>query len=227
MFGRHALTLLATLAASAVAAAPAQAASDSATTQAYLQADFRLVQTAAGHLGTGEAAINGVLAHVRQSCPAAAAGSPQDSQSTQLSNELIGAMVISAIRTDLPSIRTFLRTAGSLRWSNRGVTSAVQGYVSKLRTMSTLAVPDVCADVKSWAASGFKTVPAPTLAFEPRFMAAWVALGERPESLGRYESGSARALAQRCSQRESELGDFEAREVETWGQMMNVLELHP
>ncbi|HXR29380.1 MAG TPA: hypothetical protein VN772_07350 [Solirubrobacteraceae bacterium] len=227
MSRRPALTLLAMFAATLGPQAAQAFASDAASTQSYVQANYRLVQTAASRISVGEAAINNVLRHVRSECPLAAAGSPQDPESTQLSNELIGTMVTSAVHTDLPSIREYLRVAGRLRWSSRGLTSAVQGYVSKLRTMSSLAVPDICADVRSWEASGFKTLPASTVAFDQRFMPAWVALGELPGSLGRYESGEGRSLARRCSQREGELTEFEAREVETWGHIMNALELSP
>jgi hypothetical protein len=207
-------------------AAPA-AASDSAATQAYLQANYRLVQTAAGRIPVGEATIRGVLARIRQECPAAAAGSPQDEDSTQLSNEVIGAMVTAAIHADLSSIREYLRAASPLRWSSRALTGAVQRYLAKLRTLSSLPQPNVCADVRSWAASRFTKLPAKTIAFDQRFWPSWVALGELPPSLSRYESGEGRALARRSSQRETALSEFEARAVETWGQIMNALELSP
>jgi hypothetical protein len=70
-------------------------------------------------------------------------------------------------------------------------------------------------------------VPAATVAFDQRFMPAWVALGEQPGALGRFESGEGRALARRSGQLELELSDFEAREVEVWGHIMNALALSP
>jgi hypothetical protein len=208
------------------ACAPALAA-DAPATQSYVRADFRLVQAASGRIHGAEATLRGVLARVRGECPHAAAGSPQDPESTQLSNELIGVMVISAIRPDLGAIRQYLAVAGRLRWSSGGLTRAVQGYVAKLRTLASLAVPDICGDVRSWAASGFRALPASTKAFDRRFEPAWVALGELPASLSRFESAEARSLARRAAQRETELTDFEAREVETWGRIMNALELNP
>jgi hypothetical protein len=202
-------------------------ASDASATQGYVRADYRLVQFAAGRIHGAEATLRGVLARVRRECPRAAAGSPQNPESTQLSNELIGVMVTSAIRSSLPAIRQYLATAGGLRWSSGALTRSVQGYVAKLRTLSSLAVPDICADVRSWAASAFKALPASTKAFDRRFEPSWVALGELPAALSRLESGEARSLARRAGQREAELTDFEAREVETWGQIMNALELNP
>jgi hypothetical protein len=203
------------------------AGSDASATQAYLQANLRLVVSAAGRIRSGESILDGVLGAVRRECPGAAAGSPQDPESTQLSNEVIGLMVTSAIRPDLGSIREYLRAAAPIRWSSRGLTNAVKGYVSQLRAMSGLREPMLCADVRSWAASGFKTLPASTVSFDDVFMPNWVALGELPSSLSRLEGGSQRALASRSGNRETELTDFEAREVETWGEIMNLLGLNP
>jgi hypothetical protein len=207
--------------------ASASAASDTAGTQAYIQADYMLATTAASNIHRSESAIFGVLARVRRRCPLAAAASPQNPQSTQLSNEVIGAMVTGAIASDIPAIRRFVSAVGHLRWSSRGLTSEVKTYVSQLRTLSSLSQPDVCADVRSWAASGYRTVPAATVAFDGRFMPSWVALGELPPGLARFESGAARSLAHRAELREGQLSEFEVRRVETWGEIMNALDLSP
>jgi hypothetical protein len=210
------------------ALAPASAAaSDASSTHAYVRANYRLVQTAARKIPSGEAAIASLLRRIRQECPGAASAGPQNSQSTQLSNEVIGAMVTTAMDSDLPSIRQFIHAAGGLRWSSGSLTRAVRSYVGKLKTLISLHPPDVCADIRSWAASGYQQLPAATTAFDARFMPSWVALGELPAGLSRHESAADRSLARTSGQRESRLGDFEAREVENWGRIMNALELYP
>jgi hypothetical protein len=227
MFRRRTAALL-VAGVAAFAPAPALAASgDTAATQAYLKADLQLAQTAAGHLPTASAAINGVLARVHRDCPHAAGNGPQDPQSTELSNEVIGAIVTAAIHPDLGSIRAFVRATSSLHWSNHALTREVHEYVSQVRAMAALPAPDVCADVRSWAASGFATLPPSTLSFSPRFMADWVALGTQPSGLSRYESSGLRSLAGRASQHEAQLSEFEAERVETWGKIMDALELFP
>ena len=209
-------------------AQPALAAGgNAAATQAYLQADLRLTRTAAGKIPAAKAAIDGVLAHVRHECPAAASESPQNPQSTQLSNEVIGAMVTAAIAVDPAAGRAFVRAVHPLRWSNASLTSAVRGYAAKIQTLLSLPQPNVCADVHSWAASGYRTLPANTLSFSPRFMAAWVAVGEQPAGLASFENPAARATARQAAQREEQISEFEVHEVETWGTIMNALELSP
>jgi hypothetical protein len=226
MRGRTTILLAALLASSACAPASA-AASDASATQAYLQADYRLVQRAATHLGVASSALDGLLARVQRECPRAAGAGPQDEQSTELSNEVVGAMITAAIHSDLGSIREFVRAVAPLRWSSHRLTAQVHGYVSQMRTMAALAQPDVCADIRAWAASGFHALPATTLSFSPRFMACWVALGMIPNGLSRFESGAGRALARRDEGLENRISEFEVHRVQEYGRIMNALELSP
>jgi hypothetical protein len=124
-------------------------------------------------------------------------------------------------------MRAYTHTAGRLAWSRGSVNRAIRGYVAKVRTLSRLRPPDICADVRSWAASGFRTLPTTTVTFSARFIPAWVALGEVPGSLRRFESASDRRLARIAARHERDLTEFEAREVETWGKIMEALELNP
>ncbi len=55
-----------------------------------------------------------VLATVERECPLAAAGSPQNPESTQMSDEVIGAMVIGAAQPDLQAIRAYIRAVAGL-----------------------------------------------------------------------------------------------------------------
>ena len=71
------------------------------------------------------------------------------------------------------------------------------------------------------------TLPGSTGAFDARFMPNWVSVGELPAALARYETPSERPLIRRTEHLEEEVAELEAREVETWGQIMNVLELWP
>jgi len=216
------LTMLAALA----AAAPA-IASDASATHAYVVADYKVVQFSAKRIRHGEKTLSDVVARIRRQCPGAGRNSPQNPESTMMSNEVIGLMVTSAIDTDLPSIRAYVRTASRLRWSRASTNRTIQGYIKNVRTLTELHPPDLCADVRSWAATGFTKVPPTTVAFGARFVPAWVALGEIPSSLRPFMSASDRALARLANKYESDLTEFEAREVENWGRIMEAVELNP
>lgn len=216
------------LAALALACAPASAsASDASATEAYMRANYALVKVGHANLHASIAAYKGVLTMVRRSCPQAAAGSPQNPESTELSNEVIGTMVLSAGKPDRPAIAAYLRAVAPLRWSSAKVTREVSSYATMLRKLYGLSVPDLCGDVKGWAASGYKTLTPATLAFDKVFYPNWVALGLIPPGIARFESGGSRSLARASERLEYQITNVEAEAVETWGEIMNELVLNP
>jgi hypothetical protein len=227
---RLASALLVSLAIAALGPASALAGGgDVAATRAYIQANYQLVRVAASQIGPIEATLRGVRSRVSRECPMAARGSPQDAESTQLSNEVIGAMVTAAVHlVEVPASRAFVRIAGRLSWSNRGLTRAVHAYVSKAKGLVALAPPKLCSDVESWAASGFRTLPPSTVVFAPRFMSVWIAPGELPKALAQYETAAERPLLRRTHQLEEEFTEMEVHAgVETWGEIMDTLALLP
>jgi hypothetical protein len=215
----------------AVLAIPASAwatSGDVASTQKYIQANYALVQAGSSKLGAGRAALRAVRSRIEGECPRGAAESPQNPDSTELSNEIIGAMVTSAYHIDVPAGESFIRAAAGLRWSNRALTSAVRSYVGKLKVLIALQTPNVCSDVRAWVASGYQTLPATTVRFDQQFMPNWVALGELPGGLAPYERASERSLLHRTNALEEQLTEFEAGDgVETWWNIMNALVLNP
>jgi hypothetical protein len=220
----------ASLAFAGSAIAPSSALADAASvtaTQTYLQANYTLMRYFASHIPAARAELAGVLAGVRSECPRGAAGSPQDVDSEQLSDEVIGAMVTTVVQHNLPPIQTAIRAAEHLRWSNGALTSAIQAYVAKGKVLTSLAVPHLCADVKAWVAGDYATLPTSTTSFAPRFMSVWVAPGYLPAALSAYETVEDRALAHRTAQLEARWAEFEAFEVETYGRIMNELVLQP
>ena len=225
---RACLVLPAVLAALIAGPSSALASSgDAATTHAYLEANLTLMKYADAHIPQAGAAIAGAVRKVRSECPLAAAESPQNLESEKLSNEAIGAIVTTVVQAGLGEARTFVRSVAPLRWSNRGLTRTIQSYVSKVKVLTKLAVPHLCADVKAWTASGFKTLPAATVAFNKVFMPAWVGAGELPTSLKPYVSAGDRSLVRQTVRLEERWEDFEAREVESWTAIMNAMVLQP
>ncbi len=225
---RAVASLLALVGALAALPAGASASSgDAAATRAYDQANYALVQSAAARLPTARSVLQSILHRVEAECPTAAAGSPEDEESTEFSNEVIGLMVTSAIHPDEQAIGVFVRAAAPLHWSSHAVTSAVHGYVEHVKAMAGLAPPDVCADVHAWRAAGYRTLPASTHRFDAVFVPNWVALGEVPEALHRDELPEDRSLLARSAHLEELVTEFEAEAANTWRELMNEFELEP
>jgi hypothetical protein len=212
-------------------ALPAQAQAgggDAPATRTYLEVNYRFVQDVASRIRPIEATLHRTATQVLGECPKAAAGSPQDTDSEQLSNEVVGTLVDTAVPRLVHSASLrFILVAGALHWSNSALTRTIHAYVAKLKALGTLGVPSLCSDVRVWVASGFHTLPGSTVRFSKRFMANWVSAGELPPALARYETPSERSLIRRTKRLEGEIADLEAREVETWGRIMDGLELEP
>jgi hypothetical protein len=211
----------------APAGATAASAGDAAATSAYIQANYALVSTGHANIARTEGDVNAIVDEIRRECPRAALGSPQDEQSTALTNELIGKMVLAGGAPDRAAVAAYLRAVGHLHWSSGAVNGAIGGYVRMLRTLYQLKAPDVCADIESWNASGFKALPAATTPFVRSFIPNWVSLGVLPAGLARFETPAQKAIARRSGRYEAELMEMEARLVETWGEIMNELLLNP
>jgi hypothetical protein len=207
--------------------AAASAGGDAAATSAYIRANYALVSAGHANIARTEADVHALVGQIRGECDQGALGSPQDEQSTQLSNELIGKMVLAGGAPDRPAVATYLRAVGRLHWSAGSVNRAVGGYVRMLRTLYGLKSPDLCGDLKSWATSGFRTLPPETAPFVAAFIPDWVSLGVLPAGLGRFETPALRSIAKRSGRYESELMEMEARLVEDWGEIMNELVLNP
>jgi len=201
-------------------------------TASYLRADYALVRAVNEHRNAMQGELNKVLANVRSHCPAAAANTPQNGESTLLSDEVIGAMVLNDDRLLARPIRGFLRAVAHLHWRQASVNRAVHGYVGDLKAMVALPLPPLCKDVRTWATDtsgpgGSHVLTSFTRKFAPRFMDLWVSPGAQPAALERTEGRSLRALGRRTAAREQQIAEFEAQAVETYTAIMNALELWP
>jgi len=229
------IPILAAVLVAAVAPAPALAGKGSptraenvATTKAYIQADYMLAHTARINMLTGEAAIESLQQTLSAECPMAAAASPENEAAAALSNEVIGAMSVVFIRADVQVVDGFAETVAHLHWSNQKLTRKVKVYAAKFKVLAALEEPDVCGDVRAWAASGYRTLPASTTQFDERYKANNVGIGEVPTHLlAPYEDSHERGVLALTRQFESELVDAEARAVAQWSKILNALELQP
>lgn len=202
--------------------------SDIAATKAYIAADYALVHAARTNMLTGEAALEELRSKLSSECPMAAASSPENEAAEKLSNEVVGTMGVAFIRSDTQAIAGFVGAVAHLHWSNHNLTRKATTYVSKLKVLAALAAPNVCGDVRAWAASGYRTLAPSTAQFDQTFIANDVGIGEVPAHLlAPYEDRSERVTLQHAAQFESELVDAEARAVEPWSKILDALNLQP
>jgi hypothetical protein len=212
----------------AMALAPcalARSSRDVADTSSYLQANYALVHAAYSRIKQIESRLHGLLAQIRRECPHAADGSPKTEQSVELGNEVIGALALTAIHLDIPAGDAFVAAVRRLSWGSASLTRAVRGYAAKVSHMISLPIPNICGDVQSWARSGFTALPSFTEPFDTAFLGSWVSPGFLPGGLRRYESASVHRLVRSTEREESGIVELEAREVVTWGKIIDTIGL--
>ena len=109
----------------------------------------------------------------------------------------------------------------------RGPGAACQSHTSAIGLLASLSAPHLCADVRSWAASGYQHLAPSTVSFDSVFMNAWVSPGDLPAALKRYETSSERSLIHNTVEGEYAIAELETREETTWWNTMDTLNLWP
>jgi hypothetical protein len=208
-------------------AASASAGDDVAATRVYVQASYALVRAARANLETGRRELSDLLKQVSTGCPRVAEESPENEQSDALGEEVIGTMVLLVYHSDAHAIAVFARTVEGLHWSSRTLTRAVHTYAAKFQRLLALAPADICADVKSWVASGYQTLPPSTVAFNKVYYANSIEAEEVPlRLLAPYERPAQVSLLRRTKRLEAPLANAEALAVETWSEIIRSMDLY-
>jgi hypothetical protein len=214
--------------AAAPQAAFAVSAGDAVATQALTKATKTLLHAARPDISRGLANVERYAGEVAAQCPKAAAGSPQNHGAEQLDDEVIGAMTVVGYRTAAGPVKAFYRAVRGLHWSNPRLTRAVKTFATKLDKLVGLAVPDLCGDVKGWAAGGYATLAPGTTGFLKSYDAVEPEAEEGPliMRLARpYATAGDLSLFHSIQSFESELAEAEAHAVFAYTRAMNAMEL--
>ena len=226
---RLASILLALLTLAAAPSAALAKPGDAAATRVYIEANYNLVRAARSHLATGQAALKSLVSKITGQCPRAAAESPQNHDSEQLSNEVVGAMTLVAYQPDTAAMVAFARAVrrSALEQSQAHAYRSTT-YAAQLKGFTTLAMPDVCGDVRAWAGSGFQRLPASTVQFDKRYYADDIEAEEVPlRLLAPYESASEATIVHRTKRLEAPLAEAEADAVADYTRILDALKLNP
>ncbi len=173
-------SLLATGAASA--ASPHVSRQDAAATRAYLEADYGYVQAEVANLPAARAVFEGLANRIAGECPGvlkgapAAFGSPNEgsgpppsarryaelrregNQAGTLQEELGSALGLAYSQADRQAALVFTGAVTPLSWTDPRVASLVRKRVVEMQERLAQSLPDVCADMRAWVASGYKTL---------------------------------------------------------------------
>src|ERR1700737_2920356 len=212
----------------ALALAPATALASSqalAPTHTYIQANYALARADVARIGAGEAKIQALNRKLAGECLHAGAGSPENEFAQPMSYEVAVALWAVSYGTAAAPIRTFVNAVRPLHWGNSRLTHIAHNYATSLHELSTLPVPDLCADVRAWTASGFHVIPPGVARLDQRLEAIE---GETipPKLLAPYERGADASIVARTRALEVKLAENEFVVGQTdWMQVIATLGL--
>jgi hypothetical protein len=225
---------------------------NAAATHAYLIATVSFEEAELTNLPQSVAAMEGVADRISGECPGVLTGAPpteqelgligsesmtppgprtsgerqrQSRQRGDLQLELSLALSDSRIQPDREAAGELIHTLTPLRWSNPKITLLLHLTLANVQDELELPAPPVCADMKAWVASGYRTLSAASKelasqteallkhALEALVLYSQAGIQPFPEILARYEGARDRALARHIEALTAELQRRSATEA--------------
>lgn len=217
---------IATTSAVAPAGAGAAGSGDVAATHAYLVAGYALLNDTVSRWSVVEAALNKLDARFKAECPHVGEGSPQSEEEQHFAMAVAGALWATGYAAKAKAVRAFVKTVGRLRWSRPAINHSAKALTKGLSEMLALGVPDLCGDVKAWAAGGYGAVPASVKQYAHKTEA--IEIKQIPRGLlAPYVQGSDRALEARDRRLYARFEELEfVRGQAQWNGLLEVLSLN-
>jgi hypothetical protein len=174
----------------------------------------------------GQAKIEAFNTKLAGECPRIGIGSPETEASQPIAHEVAAALWSLAYGIDAAPIAAFVRAAGHLGWSSPRINAIARRYRRSLHEMATLPLPDLCADVGAWKATGYQTIPPAAVSLASRVDA--IELHPiPPRLLAPYVRGSDASLIARTKRLERKLAENEFIVGQSdWLQVLGTLALN-
>lgn len=208
--------------------APARALAaprDVASTHAFLVAGYTALHATVTKWSAVEKGIRRMEHQFAAQCLHVGEGSPQDEEEQKLSYEVAGALWASGYHTDAGIVRRFWAAVKPLRWSNPTITRRAHTFAHAMLEMTKISVPDLCGDVRAWAATGFTKIPASTVRYDKHVEAIEVKLPS-PKLIRPFVHGSDSALLARDLRLYHRFEELEVGEgFKDWDDLLEILSL--
>jgi len=116
---------------------------------------------------------------------------------------------------------------GPLRWTDGALTRRMRAFVTGLREMIALQVPNLCGEVRSWSSSGFQTVPQSAFQYDQHVEAINVEVPS-PGLLAKYVQPADRQLFARVKHLVVRFEELEFTVgQQAWYHLLEILGLNP
>ncbi len=213
---------------SADASATPVSPADTTATDAYLAAYYTFTQAVVAELASAPANLTPTADALEGECPAVLAAAPgqetdespeaspftkpreygeqvlHEQQFEVLADQELPLAISAAAYPQRPrTAAAFASAADALHWSDAAITRGVHAYASLIASHAETVPLHVCADMRSWVASGYKTLPQAAKELEARDDAGLrdllgstplSSIGPGSPALAPYEGPAAKAL---------------------------------
>jgi hypothetical protein len=220
---------LALLPGAAGAATPTPA--DRAATRSYLVADYEYAGALVANAHASIAAVDTFTQGLTAECRGVLSGAPSDEshedpasrsarqqgederseqQFSTIDSQVGDELFANIYSPDRTAMATFDARVSQLRWSDPRIATLVRSEAGLEAAGEAGAGPQLCADMRFWAASGYRTLSPASRAFEAEQEARLhnVAAGTVQTLLAPYLSSSDRALLRRTKSRLTHFGEL-------------------
>ena len=197
-----------------LAATPA----DTAATGAYLRADYELDRAVLANARASDSAVSTLAKVISGECPGVLAGVPneelnpgsftprvrgerqrEEMQFETIREEFAQAISAAVYKPDSAAIQAFVAQITPLSWSDPRIAALVHFDASSIQE-DLVSVPQVCADMRAWAQTGYHTLSPASRAFKAAQKARVTAprpTGSIKALLQPYEDAAQRTLVRR------------------------------
>ena len=151
---------------------------DSSSTSKFVAASSGVERVTLASLSQEQAAANALISHVQSTCPGAVPASLKTGTAAQqrageaLSGEALAELTLALIDPVRPAEERAIAAIAPLRWTSSTLNRQTAAFVQEGRAALALHPPDLCAQAKAAASSGFAVVPPATTTFLRRYRAA-------------------------------------------------------
>jgi hypothetical protein len=227
MLGRLAILLTVLAAGLSPAQALAAPSENASSTHTALVAAYTALHSVVATWPGVEAQLQALDRRFAAECPRAGLGSPENEPEGRMAYEVTGALWAVGYHADARIAQRFIRTVSPLRWTNPALTRRMHTYITGLREMIALQVPNLCGEVRSWSASGFQTVPQSAFQYDQHVEAINVEVPS-PALLAKYVQPADRQLFARVKHLVVRFEELEFTVGQrAWYHLLEILGLNP
>jgi hypothetical protein len=164
---------------------------DAAATRAYLEADYQLARATLSNVAALKAAEEAFAEGLGRECHGVLSGEPKEEeivlgflrtppetarsrgehkrselQATTIDAELAFAFIRASDQPNEGAVEAFAAKVGRLSWSNPDIALAAQSHAATLEERAASSPTSVCADMRTWAQSGYHVLSSNSREFQ-------------------------------------------------------------